>query len=218
MAATLAWCAAVGWFTLVRQTRVPLVGLADLGFHELGHLIGYLLPVGDLVTAAAGSGLQVLVPLAATAWFAIGRRDPIGVAAGLAWTAANLADVAVYVADAPHERLELIGGEHDWAYVLGPEQLDHLDWAAGLASALRFGGAVLLVVAVGIAVDAGLRRAPRRGIVDPADVATRPSPAPAPDDLLPRAPAEHPSDVVAGPADTAGFPGHAWRPARDGGR
>ncbi|MGH2683624.1 MAG: hypothetical protein ACRDIX_10365 [Actinomycetota bacterium] len=44
----------------------------------------------------------------------------------------------MYVADAPFQRLELIGGEHDWAFVLG--RLEALD-AAGTV------GAAVLVLA-----------------------------------------------------------------------
>ncbi len=29
-------------------------------------------------------------------------------------------DVSIYIADAPFQRLPLIGGSHDWAYLLGP--------------------------------------------------------------------------------------------------
>jgi hypothetical protein len=38
----------------------------------------------------------------------------------------------VYVADAPFQRLELIGGEHDWAFVLG--RLEALDTSNELAA------------------------------------------------------------------------------------
>ena len=46
-------CLVLAWFPFVRDTRVPLLGLVDLGFHELGHLLTYPLP--DLWTAAMGS-------------------------------------------------------------------------------------------------------------------------------------------------------------------
>jgi hypothetical protein len=158
--AALAWCALVGWFAIVRGARVPLVGWADLGFHELGHLIFYVIPAGDFVTAIAGSATQILVPLAAAGYF-VARRDRLAAAVCLAWAAGNCADVGAYVADAPHERLQLIGGEHDWAYLLGPEQLDRLAWASGIASGLRLIAMVLIVIAVGAALDVATR--PRGG-------------------------------------------------------
>jgi hypothetical protein len=143
---------AVSWFAFVRHSRVPLFGLTDLGIHELGHLIFYIVPAGAFVTAIAGSALQILVPVGAATYF-LRRRDPLAVAACLAWIAANIADVAVYVADAPAEQLELLGGDHDWAYLLGPEQLDRLDCASGIANGLRFVGLVTLVAAIAVLVD-----------------------------------------------------------------
>ncbi|MGQ0823581.1 MAG: hypothetical protein ACT4OX_00885 [Actinomycetota bacterium] len=148
----LAWCAVCAWFAFARGGRVPLVSLADFGFHELGHLIMYVIPISALLTAAMGSITQCAVPFGLGAYFWFGRRDGIGLAACLAWAATNLQDASVYIADAPHERLELVGGEHDWAYILGPEQLDRLDQAAGFATTVRAGGAVVLIAAVAFAV------------------------------------------------------------------
>lgn len=61
---------------------MPLLGLADLGFHELGHLLTYSLP--DLATAMAGSAMQILVPLTLAAYFMLrAHRDLL--ARGCAW-------------------------------------------------------------------------------------------------------------------------------------
>ena len=38
----------------------------------------------------------------------------------LAWAGTSAHEASIYIADAPYERLELIGGYHDWAFVLGP--------------------------------------------------------------------------------------------------
>lgn len=148
----LAWCVLLGWFAFVRGTRVPLLSFADLGFHELGHLIMYVAPISELLTAAMGSIMQIAVPLGLAAYFWVARRDQVATVVCAAWAATNFQDVSVYVADAPYERLELIGGGHDWAYVLGPEQLDRLDQAAGIAGAVRGIGLVLLVAAFAFAV------------------------------------------------------------------
>jgi hypothetical protein len=48
-AAGIAACVAIGWLALVRGRPVPVLSLANLGFHELGHLLTY--PFPDLVTA-----------------------------------------------------------------------------------------------------------------------------------------------------------------------
>ncbi len=141
-------CLLLGYFAFVRGARVPLLGWVDLGFHELGHFVMYPLPVGDFVTAVMGSCFQVVIPLGLAVYFFWRRDDLLAAGLCLAWTGTSLADVSVYVADAPYQRLPLLGGDastHDWAYLLGPEQLDMIDSAAGLAAAAKGIGAVLLL-------------------------------------------------------------------------
>src|SRR5437016_5104483 len=46
-------CLLLAYFPFVRHTRVPLLGLVDLGFHELGHLVTHMLPA--VIMAAMGS-------------------------------------------------------------------------------------------------------------------------------------------------------------------
>lgn len=147
----LVWCALCGWFAFVRSTRMPLLSLADLGFHELGHLIMYIIPVSDLLTAAMGSIMQIAVPLGLAAYFWFVKRDQAAAVVCAAWSATNFQDVSVYVADAPYERLQLIGGDHDWAYIFSAEQLDNMGAAAGFASLLRGTGLVLLLAAMTLA-------------------------------------------------------------------
>ena len=167
----LAWCGFAGWWAFVRDDRVPLLAFVNLGFHELGHLICYLVPVvGTVVTAAAGSTTQCLVPLALAAYFLVWRRDRLACAACLAWGATNFQEAAVYIADAPYERLQLIGGEHDWAAVLGPEHLDRLHDAGSIAATVRGIGVVVLVIAVGLCL-VGLATA---GTKHPADASDAP--------------------------------------------
>jgi hypothetical protein len=144
----------LGWIGFVRSERVPLLSLVDLGFHELGHLLTYPLP-WDAVTAAMGTVAQIGVPAGLAVYFAWIRRDAIGAAVCLAWAATAARDASVYIADAPTQALELIGGEHDWAFLLER----HLDWAAPLATAVRFGGLGLLVAGFVAAVSAA-RAAP----------------------------------------------------------
>jgi hypothetical protein len=147
----LGWCAFAGWWAFIRDDRVPLLTFVNLGFHELGHLICYLVPiVGTVVTAAAGSTMQCLVPLGLAIYFLVWRRDRLASAVCLAWAATNFQEAAVYIADAPFQRLQLIGGEHDWATVLGPEHLNRLQDAGSIAATVRGIGVVVLVVAVGL--------------------------------------------------------------------
>jgi hypothetical protein len=136
-------CALLAWFPFVAHRRVPLLSAADLGFHELGHLVMYVVPVSAFLTALMGSVFQVAVPAGLAAYFAVVRLDRVGACVCAAWCGANLHDVSVYVADAPYERLPLLGGEHDWAYLLGPEQLDRLGDASRIATVFDTAGALL---------------------------------------------------------------------------
>jgi hypothetical protein len=152
--AGIAACLLLGWFAFVRGTRVPLLGLVDLGFHELGHLVTYVAP--DVVTAAMGSITQLAVPLGLAGYFAW-RRDLMAGGVCLAWAATSAQDVSVYVGDAPFQRLQLIGGEHDWAYLLGPQHLDLLHRAGTIAGVVKGVGALLLVTGIA-ACGVGLTR------------------------------------------------------------
>lgn len=129
----LAWCAICGWFAFVRAGPVPLLWCVDLGFHELGHLVMYILPINEVLTAAMGSITQCAVPLGLAVYFWVLRRDRVGAVVCLAWGATSLQDASVYIADAPYEKLTLIGGEHDWAFV-GSNRVSSGGRAVSLAS------------------------------------------------------------------------------------
>ena len=117
------------WFPFVRGVRVPLVWAADLGFHELGHMLA--IPLGTTVHFLAGSSTQVLVPLGLAGYFWLWQRDGMSTGVMMAWAASNAQDASVYIADGPYQNLPLIGGHHDWQYLL--TQWGALDNAAGLA-------------------------------------------------------------------------------------
>lgn len=157
-------CCALGWFAFVREVDVPVLALADLGVHELGHLLTFVLP--DVVTAMAGSVLQVAVPWALAGYFLGMRREVLGGVFCLAWAGTSAQNASVYIGDAPYEALPLIGGSHDWAFVLGPESFDALHRAAEIAAVVRLGGLVLLLNALLICVVAiALMPAARRQMI-----------------------------------------------------
>jgi hypothetical protein len=151
-AGVLGWCALTGWFAFANSSRVPLLSLVDLGFHELGHLVMYILPIHEVLTAAMGSIFQCMVPLGLGAYFWFVRRDGIGATACLAWSATNFQDVSVYIADAPVQELQLIGGEHDWGTILGPQHFDIVESAGTIASVVKAIGFVLWCAATVCAV------------------------------------------------------------------
>lgn len=125
--------------------RVPLLGWIDLAIHEAGHVATYVLP--DLATAMAGSVVQVFVPLLIAVHLSW-RREPLSALLCLAWAGTSAHDVSVYIADAPEERLELIGGMHDWAFALGPEGFAAMDRAGAIAAAVSGAGLAMVAVAV----------------------------------------------------------------------
>lgn len=128
--------AAMGWTAFVAGERVLLLGSVDLAIHEFGHLVMSWLPLA--VNLAMGSLAQLVLPafVAWGLWFR--SRDPLGAGLGLAWLGTSAQDVSVYVADAPFQRLPLIGGLHDWGTLLGPRYLDVL-WAADDLAWLAWG-------------------------------------------------------------------------------
>ena len=141
-------CLVFGWFAFVRGARVPLLGLVDLGFHELGHMVAMWMPRAAYVMA--GSSAQIAVPVGIAAYFFL-QRDRFAGALCLAWAATSAQDVSVYIADAPYQRLELIGGEHDWAFLLG-EHWHALDRASLVAACVKGLGAVLLFAGFSVCV------------------------------------------------------------------
>ena len=151
--AALVACAVIGAIALVARRPVPLLNLVNLGFHELGHLVTY--PFPDLFTAAMGSITQTLVPVGLAVYFAWRRRDHLGAGVCLAWAATNAQEWSVYVADAPYERLELIGGDHDWAFFL--HRLGWMEAADELALAIYLLGWALLLAGFAFCASRFLR-------------------------------------------------------------
>lgn len=128
---------------------MPLLGLVDLGFHELGHLLTY--PFPDVVTAMMGSVAQVAVPLGVALYFLFLRRERLSAALCLAWAATSAQNVSVYIADAPVQTLPLLGeGEHDWAFVLG--RFHAIDSAATIAAVVKGFGLALLFASLAVCI------------------------------------------------------------------
>jgi hypothetical protein len=95
---------------------VPVLDHANLAFHEAGHPVYGLL--GSTAALYGGTLGQLTFPLV-TAGVCFWRRQPLGVAVGLAWLFENLFNIARYCADARAQELPLVGGgEHDWFHIL----------------------------------------------------------------------------------------------------
>src|SRR5690348_13278817 len=95
----------LGFFAFVQGRRVPILGMVDLGVHELGHMLFSWAP--SLVMLLAGNGTQTALPLLVAAAFAYFKRDWPAAGLCLAWAGTTLQDASVYIADAPYQRLPL---------------------------------------------------------------------------------------------------------------
>lgn len=159
--AAAAACAVLGLLAFGRDARVPLLGWIDLCVHEFGHVAAAPLP--PVAVAMAGSTAQVLLPLLLAGAFWFVRGEPLSAMLCLAWAGTSAHDAAAYIADAPYERLKLIGGTHDWAFILGPEGFDALGAAGAIAGAVRGAGFLMVVAATAWCLLSALRErgAPR---------------------------------------------------------
>ncbi len=141
----------ITWFAFIAHREVPILDWFDLGMHEVGHMVMILAP--RMVMFLAGSVAQVAVPLALAWYFWFAQRDAAGGGFCLAWAGASAWDASVYIADAPVQALPLIGGgEHDWAYLLGPQGFDAIHLADEIAGFVEFTGAVLATFGIGAAL------------------------------------------------------------------
>ena len=102
---------------MMDSTILSMLRRVDLVFHEGGHWIFGVF--GNRTLAILGGSLnQVLIPFIVTVAF-WQRRDASGYAFGLVWMFVNFLEVAIYMADARHPVLPLIGNldafqSHDW--------------------------------------------------------------------------------------------------------
>lgn len=137
-----------GWCVLT-PSRYHLIDFANLGFHELGHLIFGMF--GEFLMFLGGTIGQLAAPAIIVIYgFVSGRRFLS--AAGGAWLAQSMVNVSVYVGDARSQKLQLIGGEHDWNYLLS--RLGVLSFDRTIASAIYLLALLVLLASVVLGVYA----------------------------------------------------------------
>ncbi len=139
--------------TYSRNGWTPWLSNVDLGIHELGHMLAFWAP--ELLVQAAGSLLQVAVPLGFAAYFFRARGDRLAALLMLAWAAESLNNVAVYIYDATRRALPLLGDDgsgagHDWHNILS--RLGLLEHTDGIAYAVRVLSMLLFAAAAGLAL------------------------------------------------------------------
>lgn len=144
----------LSWKVLARGVSVEPPGLlltiidgANLIFHEAGHII--LLPFGEFVHYLGGSLMQVAVPAICAAYFWLHEQRG-SAAVALFWTGESITNVAIYVADARRMELPLIGGDHDWNYLL--DHLNLLNQAESLGRSVFVLGVITILFAVALLI------------------------------------------------------------------
>ena len=135
---------ALAWvYTLYRlywSSPFPWSHNIHLPIHEAGHLL--FTPFGEFMHFLGGSLFQVAFPLAFVVSF-IFRREVFSAILVLIWCGDSLIDVSYYIGDAYAQQMPLIGGEHDWAYLLG--ELDKVHYATQLGTFTWWWGALLML-------------------------------------------------------------------------
>ena len=153
--AGLALIAAMWLVAFEHDDRIPGLTYVNLGLHEFGHMLTYA--NSDLVNALAGSVAQVAIPLAVALWLFFRRGDWVAAGVCLMWAATSAIEVAVYAADAPKQELDLIGDQHDWAFILGPDGYDAMGKSQSLAHTIRDWASVAAVVGFLVCLVAPLK-------------------------------------------------------------
>lgn len=113
------------WSYTKTYTQWHFIDYINLIFHEAGHTIFFLF--GQFFAIAAGSGLQIAIPLGLAGYFFYHHKY-ISSSICLMWTGQNFMNVSIYVRDAVTMNLELLGGDyviHDWNYLLSEMGLLH---------------------------------------------------------------------------------------------
>jgi hypothetical protein len=139
-------------------TQWHFIDSVNLIFHEAGHTMFYFF--GQFISVAAGSGMQIALPLLFTAYFYY-RGDKTSSALCLMWAGQNILNVSVYAKDAIGMQLELLGGDaviHDWNYLLST--LNVLQYAPQISAALYSLGMVTIIGSIGWAIYAVTRTSP----------------------------------------------------------
>jgi len=122
---------------------LPLLDGANLIFHEAGHIL--FLPFGEFFHYLGGSLTQVIIPALCAVHFL--RQQQIASAyVATFWTGQSFANVAIYVADAKSMDLPLIGGDHDWNYLLA--RLGLLNHGVSLGRLIFAVGVVVILLAI----------------------------------------------------------------------
>lgn len=102
-------------YFILSRGEYTLIDNIDLIIHEAGHF--FFMFFGDFIQMAGGTLMQIIFPLF-IAWYFYRNGYRMGVQLFIFWLGQNLINISVYAADANKMKLKLIGGRHDWLYLL----------------------------------------------------------------------------------------------------
>lgn len=125
----------------------------NFGAHEFGHLAFAFL--GEWMSVAGGSLMQLLVPIGAGAVVLLRGKDWFGAAICGLFLASSLGELSWYIADARARDLDLVsfseeGAIHDWSYLLTHAGLIRQDQQIARLARMLGWGALLASVVVGV--------------------------------------------------------------------
>jgi hypothetical protein len=131
--------------TVLLRGEPYILNSINLIFHEAGHV--YLGFFGEFIAVLGGTLGQLLIPTIFGVYFLL-QRDFFAASVLLWWFGENLINISVYVADARAQVLPLIGGGHDWAYLLG--RLGVLEQDVLIGSVVYWLGVATMVGAIAV--------------------------------------------------------------------
>jgi len=102
-------------YFIFKRGDYSLLDNIDLIIHEAGHF--FFMFFGDFIQMAGGTLMQIIFP-SFIAWYFYRNGYRTGVQLFIFWLGQNLINISVYAADANKLKLHLIGGRHDWLYLL----------------------------------------------------------------------------------------------------
>lgn len=126
------------WMTIniIKGQSIFWLHNVDLFFHEAGHTFFYF--VGEEASFFGGTLAQILAPLIFMLYFVFSRKY-YSASIIFWWLGESLSDVGKYIADARDQKIPLIGGQHDWTYLLlkwnlimHDKQIGSIVWSVGV--------------------------------------------------------------------------------------
>lgn len=105
----------VAIYFLINKGTYTFLDFLDLLIHEPGHFFFGIF--GEFMQFLGGTLMQILLPLIMAIIFFI-RTQKYWTQIFLFWLGHNFINISVYVEDANKMKLNIIGGAHDWNWIL----------------------------------------------------------------------------------------------------